>query len=70
MAGIDPLSELLHWRLLKGSHDWPGPDGGTCINEAAVVAWFQRAALEPVTEGPWDCGGSRPDRPSRAAPNM
>ena len=29
--------DLLHWKLLSGSHKWPGPDGGTCINEAAVV---------------------------------
>nr|WP_244749135.1 hypothetical protein [Methylobacterium indicum] len=32
------FSHILNWRLLKGSHDFPGPDGGTCINEAAVVA--------------------------------
>ncbi len=36
MAGLfDPI---LNWRLLPGSHAFPGPDGGTCINEAAVVA--------------------------------
>ncbi|TGE01774.1 hypothetical protein [Methylobacterium nonmethylotrophicum] len=36
MAGtFDPI---LNWRLLPGSHAFPGPDGGTCINEAAVVA--------------------------------
>jgi hypothetical protein len=29
---------LLNWQLLRGSHNFPGPDGGTCINEAAVVA--------------------------------
>jgi hypothetical protein len=28
----------LNWQLRKGSHDFPGPDGGTCINEAAIVA--------------------------------
>ena len=26
------------WKLLRGSHEFPGPDGGTCINEAAIVA--------------------------------
>jgi hypothetical protein len=31
-------NSLLNWKLLKGSHEFPGPDGGTCINEAAVVA--------------------------------
>jgi hypothetical protein len=29
---------ILNWRLLAGSHPFPGPDGGTCINEAAIVA--------------------------------
>ena len=38
MTDIKPLEKLLDWKLLKGSHDWPGPHGGTCINEAAIVA--------------------------------
>jgi hypothetical protein len=29
---------ILNWKLLQGSHDFPGPEGGTCINEAAIVA--------------------------------
>lgn len=33
-----PFDHILNWRLLAGSHAFPGPDGGTCINEAAVVA--------------------------------
>ena len=28
---------ILDWKLLEGSHEFPGPDGGTCINEAAVL---------------------------------
>jgi hypothetical protein len=32
------LVQMLHWKLLRGSHEFPGPDGGTCINEAAIVA--------------------------------
>ena len=32
------FDHILNWRLLAGSHAFPGPDGGTCINEAAVVA--------------------------------
>jgi hypothetical protein len=32
------FEHILNWRLLAGSHDFPGPDGGTCINEAAIVA--------------------------------
>lgn len=34
----DAFDHILNWRLLKGSHEFPGPDGGTCINEAAIVA--------------------------------
>lgn len=32
------FDHIFNWRLLAGSHDFPGPDGGTCINEAAIVA--------------------------------
>lgn len=32
------FNSILNWKLLAGSHEFPGPDGGTCINEAAVVA--------------------------------
>ena len=35
MNGFD---HLLNWKLKAGSHRFPGPDGGTCINEAALVA--------------------------------
>src|ERR687884_457502 len=35
MEGFD---HILNWTLKKGSHPFPGPDGGTCINEAALVA--------------------------------
>ena len=35
MTGFE---HILNWRLLAGSHPFPGPDGGTCINEAALVA--------------------------------
>jgi hypothetical protein len=33
-AGFD---KILNWKLLRGSHYFPGPDGGTCVNEAAIV---------------------------------
>ena len=36
-AGAD-FQRMLEWKLLRGSHEFPGPDGGTCINEAAIVA--------------------------------
>src|SRR6202171_6595122 len=32
------FQRMLEWRLLRGSHYFPGPDGGTCVNEAAIVA--------------------------------
>jgi hypothetical protein len=32
------FQRMLEWRLLRGSHEFPGPDGGTCVNEAAIVA--------------------------------
>jgi hypothetical protein len=31
-------TSILNWRLKAGSHKFPGPDGGTCLNEAAIVA--------------------------------
>src|ERR671929_2295132 len=35
---MDGFDHTLNWKLKKGSHEFPGPDGGTCINEAALVA--------------------------------
>jgi hypothetical protein len=32
------FDHVLNWTLKQGSHLFPGPDGGTCINEAAIVA--------------------------------
>jgi hypothetical protein len=32
------FGSMLTWKLRHGSHEFPGPDGGTCINEAAIVA--------------------------------
>lgn len=31
-------TKITDWKLKSGSHKFPGPDGGTCINEAAIVA--------------------------------
>lgn len=46
------FNSMLTWKLRRGSHEFPGPDGGTCINEAAVVA----AGLEYRTiASPDDC---------------
>jgi hypothetical protein len=45
--GFD-FNKMLAWKLRAGSHKFPGPHGGTCINEAAIVA----AGLEyrPVSD--------------------
>jgi hypothetical protein len=32
------FDHILTWKLKAGSHQFPGKDGGTCINEAALVA--------------------------------
>jgi hypothetical protein len=38
MATMEVFDNILNWKLKRGSHTLPGPDGGTCINEAAIVA--------------------------------
>ena len=35
---MDDFDHILNWKLKAGSHQFPGKDGGTCINEAALVA--------------------------------
>ena len=35
---MDHFDHILNWRLKRGSHTFPGQDGGPCINEAAIVA--------------------------------
>src|ERR671910_3629542 len=35
---MDGFDHILNWKLKVGSHMFPGRDGGTCINEAALVA--------------------------------
>src|ERR671917_160415 len=35
---MDGFDHILNWKLKIGSHTFPGRDGGTCINEAALVA--------------------------------
>src|SRR5262245_15133591 len=53
-----PLLELLklaEWKLLRGSHEWPGPSGGTCIIEAAVVvAGYPYRAVRTFEDVPPD----------------
>ncbi|WP_114947995.1 hypothetical protein [Microvirga calopogonii] len=35
---MNHFDNILNWKLKQGSHTFPGQDGGTCINEAAIVA--------------------------------
>jgi hypothetical protein len=50
MEGFD---HILNWKLLRGSHDFPGNDGGTCINEAAIVAaGFEYRRVHSVNDMP------------------
>jgi hypothetical protein len=37
-ATMGKFDHILNWKLKKGSHPFPGKDGGTCVNEAALVA--------------------------------
>jgi hypothetical protein len=53
VSNIKPLQDLCHWELKSGSHEWPGPDGGTCINEAAlVVAGFEYREINGIEDLP------------------
>src|SRR3954462_3019401 len=38
MVTKDGFDHILNWKLQLGSHPFPGKEGGTCINEAAIVA--------------------------------
>ena len=39
MSPLDAvLAPIVNWKLLAGSHEFPGAQGGTCVNEAAIVA--------------------------------
>lgn len=46
------FEHILDWKLLAGTHEFPGPHGGTCINEAAIIA--AGFPYKPV-EGWYDC---------------
>jgi hypothetical protein len=53
MVAMDGFDHLLHWRLKIGSHAFPGKDGGTCINEAALVAaGFEYRPISHVDQMP------------------
>jgi hypothetical protein len=66
MAAMDGFDHILNWKLKAGSYPFPGKDGGTCINEAAIVAaGFPYQAVKNVEDMPrasrarsagWRCG--------------
>ncbi len=50
---MDGFDHILNWKLKQGSHTFPGKDGGTCINEAAVVAvGFEYRPIRSVEDMP------------------
>ena len=50
---IPKTKSWLDWQLKQGSHEFPGADGGTCINEAAlVVAGFGYREVTSVRDLP------------------
>jgi hypothetical protein len=53
MATMNGFDHILNWKLRRGSHQFPGQDGGTCINEAAVVAaGYQHRPINSVEDMP------------------
>src|SRR4051812_1040382 len=64
-ATMDDFDHILNWKLKAGSHPFPGKVGGTCINEAALVAaGFEyrpvRRAEDPMHRRKTNLGGQRP----------
>jgi hypothetical protein len=50
---MDTFDHLLNWKLKRGSHRFPGEDGGTCINEAALVAaGFEHTSIHAAGDMP------------------
>ena len=55
LATMTSFDHILNWKLQPGSHPFPGRDGGTCINEAAIVAaGFEYQPVRKVEDMP-DC---------------
>src|SRR3712207_7804159 len=52
-ANMEAFDHILNWKLKRGSHQFPGKDGGTCINEAALVAaGFKYRPIHDVAQMP------------------
>jgi hypothetical protein len=50
MAAMDTFYHILNWKLKRGSHAFPGKDGGTCIDSYCnrVVTNQHRAHQNPT----------------------
>jgi hypothetical protein len=44
------FDHLLNWTLKTGSHPFPGPNGGTCINEDASVLLAPHLRVRDVAQ--------------------
>src|SRR3954462_15777895 len=52
-SAMDGFDHILNWELKAGSHPFPGRDGGTCINEAALIAaGFEYRPIRGVEDMP------------------
>ncbi len=50
---MDTFDHVLNWKLKVGSHPFPSKNGGTCINEAALVAaGFEYKPIHSVKQMP------------------
>lgn len=50
---MNQFDSMLQWKLKLGSHRFPGPDGGTCVNEAAIIAaGFEYRSVTEVEDCP------------------
>ena len=50
---MDGFEHILNWKLKEGSHEFPGKEGGTCINEAALIAaGFEYRRIRRVEDMP------------------
>jgi len=50
---MDGFDHILNWKLQPGSHPFPGKEGGTCINEAALIAaGFEYRPIRRVEDMP------------------
>ena len=57
---MDGFDHILNWKLKEGSHPFPGKDGGTCINEAAMDEVTRMVGSKSCGLGAWGWLGFGP----------